>query len=77
MMLDFIDMPPDTPFIVGHNPLWNDGGTTGVWLDVIGIKNHHIVYSGAGSRAPYITFVDGEMKVELAMPKEAEVLYFG
>ncbi|MGA2546587.1 MAG: metallophosphoesterase [Rectinemataceae bacterium] len=77
MMLDFLDMPPDTHFIVGHNPLWNDGGKTGVWLDVIGIKNHHIIYSGAGSRAPYFTFIDGEMKVELTMPKEAEVLYFG
>lgn len=77
MMLDFLDLPPGTHFIVGHNPLWNDGGKTGVWQNVIGIKNHHILYSGSGSMAPYLSFEGGEMRVEMTMPKEAEVYYYG
>jgi hypothetical protein len=52
LVLELLDLPQDTHFIVGHNPLWNDGNTTGVWQNVIGIKNHHILYSGSGSRAP-------------------------
>jgi len=76
-MLDLLDMPPDTHFIVGHNPLWNDGNQIGVWLNVIGIKNHHILYSGSGSMAPYFTQERGELIVKTAKPKEAEVYYYG
>lgn len=76
LVLDLLDMPADTHFIVGHNPLWSDGNKTGVWMNVIGIKNHHILYSGSGSRAPYFTYEDGELIVKLAVPKEPEVYYY-
>jgi hypothetical protein len=38
-----LNVSPDTPFIVAHNPLSED---VSVWLDVGNIKNHHIVFSG-------------------------------
>jgi len=77
LVLRQLDLPEDTPFIVGHNPIWNDGNQTGVWMNVIGIKNHHILYSGYGSKAPYFTVEKGELIVKFAMPKQAEVYYFG
>jgi hypothetical protein len=75
--LECLGYPDGSHFIVGHNPLWNDGGRTGLWRDVIGIKNHHILYSGFGSRAPYATVRDGAFTFEFAMPKEKEVIYYG
>jgi hypothetical protein len=38
-----LNVAPETPFIVAHNPLSEDDS---VWLDVGNIKNHHIVFSG-------------------------------
>jgi predicted phosphodiesterase len=77
LVLDQLGVPPETHFIVGHNPLWNDGNQNGVWLDVIGIKNHHIIYSGSGSRAPYFTTEGGELVVKFAVDREPEVYYYG
>lgn len=77
LALDLLDLPKDTEFIVGHNPIWSDGNTTGIWQDVIGIKHHHILYSGHGSRAPYITFIDGKMVVRYAVNAKPEVYYYG
>ncbi len=77
LALDLLDMPGDTHFIVGHNPIWSDGNKTGVWLNVIGIKNHHILYSGYGSVAPYITFIGDEMSVKFAKTSEPEVYHYG
>lgn len=77
LALDMLDVPADTHFIVGHNPIWSDGNKTGIWTDVIGIRNHHILYSGYGSMAPYITFVDGVMQVKMALAKKPEVYYYG
>lgn len=77
LTLDLLGLPPNTEFIVGHNPIWSDGNKTGVWLNVIGIKHHHILYSGYGSEAPYITFVNGEMLVKFALEKQPEVYYYG
>lgn len=77
LVLELLDLPPFTHFIVGHNPLWNDGNTTGVWQDVIGIKNHHILYSGSGSRAPYFTTVKGELVLRMATAQKAEVYTYG
>jgi calcineurin-like phosphoesterase family protein len=77
LALDLLGMPEGTQFIVGHNPIWSDGNKIGVWLNVIGIKNHHILYSGYGSAAPYITFVNGEMRVHTAVAKQPEVYYYG
>ncbi|HSV55757.1 MAG TPA: hypothetical protein VLH39_01440, partial [Magnetospirillaceae bacterium] len=64
-------------FIVGHNPLWSDGGRTGVWMDVIGIRNHHILYSGSGSRAPYFTLEEGYLVVRFAAQDKPEVYAYG
>jgi len=77
LAIDLLGMPENTQFIVGHNPIWSDGNKIGVWLNVIGIKNHHILYSGYGSAAPYITFVNGEMRVHTALAKKPEVYYYG
>lgn len=38
-----MNVAPDTPFIVAHNPLSRD---VSVWMDVGEIRNHHIVFSG-------------------------------
>lgn len=77
LALELLDMPGDTQFIVGHNPIWSDGNKVGVWLNVIGIQNHHILYSGYGSAAPYITFIDGKMTVKTAAIEKPEVYYYG
>lgn len=77
LVLDLLDLPPDTSFIVGHNPIWTDGNQVGVWMNVIGIKNHHILYSGYGSMAPYFTFENGELICKYALKKQAEVYYYG
>ncbi|MCX7024777.1 MAG: metallophosphoesterase [Spirochaetes bacterium] len=75
--LDLLDLPEDTHFIVGHNPMWHDGGTTGLWQNVIGIRNHHIIYSGSGSLAPYYTLDGGSLVARMSKPQEAEVYYYG
>lgn len=62
-----LDMPADSDFIVGHNPLWNTGDKTGVWENVIGIKNHHIIYSGTGSLAPYYIREGGKFNLKFAL----------
>lgn len=77
LVLELLDLPQDTHFIVGHNPLWNDGNRTGVWKDVIGIRNHHILYSGSGSRAPYFTVENGELVVKMAAIEKTEVYTYG
>lgn len=77
LVLELLDMPKDTQFIVGHNPLWNDGNKTGIWMNVIGIQGHHIIYSGSGSRAPYFTTADGKLTVKLAVEIVPEVYNYG
>lgn len=77
LVLAQLGLPEDTHFIVGHNPLWSDGNRTGVWLNVIGMKNHHIIYSGSGSRAPYFTIEGGQLVVKIAIKEEPEVYYYG
>jgi hypothetical protein len=66
LALDLLGQPPETHFIVGHNPIWSDGNKVGIWQNVIGIKNHHILQSGYGSQAPYITFNGKTMIVKTA-----------
>jgi predicted phosphodiesterase len=77
LTLEILDMPSDSQFIVGHNPLWSDGNRIGFWRDVIGIKHHHILYSGYGSVAPYLTFIDGNMIMKKAAIEKPEVYYYG
>ncbi|OHD82826.1 MAG: hypothetical protein A3J97_08865 [Spirochaetes bacterium RIFOXYC1_FULL_54_7] len=77
LVLDLLDVARDVQFIVGHNPLWNDGGKTGVWMNVIGIAGHHILYSGSGSRAPYFTRENGQLLVKMATELLPEVYSYG
>ncbi|MCG8573188.1 MAG: CBS domain-containing protein [Spirochaetes bacterium] len=46
---------PNTPIIVGHNPLWGTGDKESVWTDVIGCKQHVIVYSNQENVCPYVS----------------------
>ena len=75
-MLECLSLPEDTHFIVGHN-LINDGNKIGCWMNVIGVKNHHILYSGTSSQAPYLTFHNGELVLKTAQVKTPEVYYYG
>ncbi len=59
-------LPPGTHFIVGHNPLRGTGDGSGVWLDALGVARHHIIYSGYGSRAPYLSMRGGRLSVHSA-----------
>jgi len=69
--LEKLNLPPDTHFIVGHNPLWNYGDGSGIWLNALGFKNHHIIYSNFQTLAPYLVFEKKEIKAKFAkMPKE-------
>lgn len=77
LTLEILGMQEDAHFIVGHNPLWNDGNRIGFWRDVIGIKNHHILYSGYGSVAPYLTFNDGTLVMHRAVTEKPEAYYYG
>ncbi len=77
LVLELLEVPDGTQFIVGHNPLWNDGNKTGVWIDVIGIKGHHIIYSGSGSRAPYFTTEGGKLVAKMAVELQEEAYNYG
>jgi len=74
-MLEKLHLPPDTPFIVGHNPMWQTGNLTGIWRDIIGIKNHIIIYTNLQTKAPYLLIKDGEITEKYAQPKEVERFY--
>jgi hypothetical protein len=73
--IERLGLPPETYFIVGHNPLWNTGERSGVWMNVLGIKNHHIIYSNLQTQAPYFILENNEMKVKFAVDAAPEVLY--
>ncbi len=73
-MLQKLGMPADSLFIVGHNPLWNTGDTSGIWLNVLGIANHHILYSGTNTPAPYFVIGD-KLEVYFAREHSKEALY--
>lgn len=74
-MLEKLKLPLDTPFIVGHNPMWNTGNLTGIWRDILGIKNHIIIYSNIGTRGPYLKITGGKIESKFAISKESEKLY--
>jgi hypothetical protein len=46
----------DMPVIVGHNPMWKWGDTDSVWIDILGAKNHVILYSNLQKKCPYLSF---------------------
>ncbi|WP_319560539.1 metallophosphoesterase [Marispirochaeta sp.] len=74
-MLEKLKMPPESYFIVGHNPMWHTGNLTGIWWDVTGIKNHIILYTNIGTRAPYLYIEDGKVEKRFAVAKQREGFY--
>lgn len=74
-MLQKLKLPSKTHFIVGHNPLWNTGETSGIWMNVLGIKNHHIIYSNKQTLAPYLIFENNELKKKFAIKSKREAFY--
>jgi len=74
-MLEKLKLPLDTHFIVGHNPLWNSGDRSGIWMNVLGIKNHHIIYTNLQTLAPYFIFENNELKRKFAREPQAEAYY--
>ena len=71
-----LNLPSETEFIVGHNPLWNDGNETGVWMNVLRIPHHHILYSGGKTLAPYFTFESDKLILKFGLEPKRKV-YFG
>ncbi len=74
-MLSKLDLPEDTPFIVGHNPMWNTGNLTGIWRDIIGIKNHIIIYTNLQTRGPYLLIENGNISEKYAVTAKTEKYY--
>ncbi len=62
-----LDLQKHTTFVVGHTPL--DGDST-MWLNVNGIKNHHVLYSARVGQVGVITRIGGVM-VPLIYPVDA------
>jgi predicted phosphodiesterase len=74
-MIEKLNLPADTQFIVGHNPLWNTGELSGIWMNVLGIKNHHIIYSNLQTLAPYFIYENNELKKKFAVQPKKEAYY--
>lgn len=74
-MLKKLELPEDTPFIVGHNPMWRTGNDSGIWRDIIGIKNHIIIYSNLQTRGPYLLLENGTIGEYYAVPHTSERTY--
>ncbi|MCF7928085.1 MAG: metallophosphoesterase [Spirochaetales bacterium] len=70
-----LNLPLDTPFIVGHNPMWHTGNDTGIWRDIIGIKNHIIIYTNLQTRGPYLYIENSRITEMFARPKAPERFY--
>ncbi|MBU3916576.1 metallophosphoesterase [bacterium] len=50
-----LDFPADYPIFVGHNPMWKWGRDDSIWVDVLGTKNHAILYSNLETKCTYIS----------------------
>ena len=74
-MLEKLDLPTDTPFIVGHNPMWRTGNDSGIWRDIIGIKHHTIIYSNLQTRGPYLLLENGAVHEHYAIPHTSRSAY--
>ena len=68
-MLVKLELPEDWYFIVGHNPLWQTGNTTGIWQDVTGIKRHIIIISNRQTNGPYLFISEGKVTEKIAVEK--------
>ncbi len=70
-----LKLPEDTPFIVGHNPMWSTGNHSGIWRDIIGIKNHIIIYTNIGTRAPYLKIENGTVTEKYGIQEDPRSSY--
>ncbi len=46
---------PETPVIVGHNPMWKWGEDDSIWIDALGTRNHVILYDTLPEKCPYLS----------------------
>ena len=74
-MLEKLKLPDDTYFIVGHNPLWQTGNTTGIWQNVTGIKNHIIIISNRQTNGPYLLISKGIVVEKFAIDNKSGSTY--
>jgi len=63
-----LGLPKRSPIIVGHTPL---SVNETVWLDVGGIKGHHVVYSAYTHRFGAMVLQDGQMTPIELVPEQA------
>lgn len=70
-----LEMPENCYFIVGHNPMWQYGDQSGIWIDIIGIKGHIILYANRATRAPYIMVEERLITPLYAIPKKESSYY--
>jgi predicted phosphodiesterase len=73
--LEKLNLSLDTHFIVGHNPMWSYGDANGVWLNVLGIKKHHIIYTNLQTLAPYLVIENNEVLARFAKEPKEEVYF--
>lgn len=62
-----LQLEKHTPFIVGHTPMDREGT---LWLDVDGIKHHHVLFSANPDQVGVFTRVDNVM-IPLTYPVDA------
>ncbi|MBF0455387.1 MAG: metallophosphoesterase [Magnetococcales bacterium] len=53
-----LEVAPNTPFIVAHNPISRD---VSVWMDVGKIVNHHIIFSGMTDQVSVFFLIKGQI----------------
>ncbi|MDC7218415.1 MAG: metallophosphoesterase [Spirochaetales bacterium] len=70
-----LGMAEDSLFIVGHNPMWQTGNKSGIWRDIIGIKNHIIIYTNIPTKGPYLYIDKGVVTEKYAITSDAEDAY--
>ncbi|MFW6211616.1 MAG: metallophosphoesterase [Spirochaetota bacterium] len=64
-----LGLPEDAYFIVGHNPMWRTGNMTGIWRNVLGIKNHFILYANLATKGPYLVLKNGVAQEKFSVQK--------
>ncbi|HUX38491.1 MAG TPA: metallophosphoesterase [Rectinemataceae bacterium] len=63
--LQALGLGEGSAFVVGHNPLWSRGRATGLWQNV-GLRGHHILYSGALGDSPWLNLEGGRLEAHFA-----------
>ncbi|MBF0588279.1 MAG: metallophosphoesterase [Magnetococcales bacterium] len=53
-----LELVPETPFIVAHNPLSRDKS---VWMDIDDIPHHHIIFSGLPDQVSVFFQIKGQL----------------